>query len=68
MKGNLQTFPSPTDIAIHDMRNSRPLPHVPRSVSCDVVAISGSYITKIEGFNQTNLFFTLGFCNELVLP
>lgn len=33
VKGNLQTFPKPTDIAMHDIKNSTSLPQLPRSAT-----------------------------------
>lgn len=37
VNGNLQIFPKPTDIEMQDMRNSKPLPHVGRSVCASYI-------------------------------
>ncbi len=41
MNGNLQTFPNPTDNAIHDIRNSHPFPHESRLLSLSLSTSEG---------------------------
>lgn len=38
VKGNRQMLPKPTDIAMHDIKNSMSFPQLPRSVGCFVDA------------------------------